>query len=480
MLERIFDPADQEAFARLSGDYNPIHMDELLARRLLFGAPVVHGVHAMLWCLDALCPSFDESELELLSLKAVFSKPIVVGENVCMQQSAARLAPESEVHVRAKLFVNGTAVASISAKFRVAAIRTAYGAQPEQSFPRKVSSRALNDAQLSAMSGSLSLHLPIAAAAILFPTIVRRLPAMQIAAILATTRVVGVYCPGLNSVFSELELSWAENTADCVEYCVSSFDDRFGLATIDLVAPRMTGQLGAFRRPAPRQQRGYAEFLTLVEPQEFAGCRALLVGGSRGLGEVAAKILCAGGAEVRLTYHRGAQDANNIVADITASGGMAAAFQFDISESVLPAVLVSEREWIPTHALYFATPPILSGRKGVFSQQLFNRFGDYFISAFNRIFVQLNAIGTRRFLLPSSSYIDEMPPAMAEYIAAKVAAEDAARILEKSNKGVAIAQPRLPRLATDQTATIAGSEDGDPVPVLLDELRRFVGTVSRE
>ena len=46
--------ADQLAFAALSGDYNPMHMDVLAARRTQAGAPVVHGMHALLWALEEL------------------------------------------------------------------------------------------------------------------------------------------------------------------------------------------------------------------------------------------------------------------------------------------------------------------------------------------------------------------------------------------------------------------------------------------
>jgi acyl dehydratase len=42
---RIFDADDQQAFAALSGDVNPMHMDALQARRAQAGARVVHGMH---------------------------------------------------------------------------------------------------------------------------------------------------------------------------------------------------------------------------------------------------------------------------------------------------------------------------------------------------------------------------------------------------------------------------------------------------
>lgn len=83
MKNRTFTSEDQIAFAELSGDYNPLHIDAIAARRLLFGSPVVHGINALLWGLD--CYLEDRAEnVELHSIKAVFLKPIKVGEEVSL------------------------------------------------------------------------------------------------------------------------------------------------------------------------------------------------------------------------------------------------------------------------------------------------------------------------------------------------------------------------------------------------------------
>ena len=50
---RRFTVADQADFAAMSGDFNPMHMDPLAARRTQAGEPVVHGMHALLWVLDS-------------------------------------------------------------------------------------------------------------------------------------------------------------------------------------------------------------------------------------------------------------------------------------------------------------------------------------------------------------------------------------------------------------------------------------------
>ena len=50
---RKFTSADQIQFATVSGDCNPMHVDAVQARRMQSGAPVVHGIHLLLWALDS-------------------------------------------------------------------------------------------------------------------------------------------------------------------------------------------------------------------------------------------------------------------------------------------------------------------------------------------------------------------------------------------------------------------------------------------
>ena len=81
MIKRLFSQDDQIDFAKLSGDYNPIHLDPLKARRTCFGQPVVHGIHVLLWALDNLV-SENLGYSKLTSLKTSFNKFIGVGEIV--------------------------------------------------------------------------------------------------------------------------------------------------------------------------------------------------------------------------------------------------------------------------------------------------------------------------------------------------------------------------------------------------------------
>ena len=43
-LEKTIGEAEIKAFARLTGDFNPVHLDKAYAARTVFGRPIAHGM----------------------------------------------------------------------------------------------------------------------------------------------------------------------------------------------------------------------------------------------------------------------------------------------------------------------------------------------------------------------------------------------------------------------------------------------------
>jgi acyl dehydratase len=96
LAQKRFETIDQELFAEASGDWNPMHMDPLAARRTQMGAPVVHGMHTALLCLDVFAQSTNDPPV-LSAITASFLKPVYVGDSVTFliaRQSPLRLAAE--------------------------------------------------------------------------------------------------------------------------------------------------------------------------------------------------------------------------------------------------------------------------------------------------------------------------------------------------------------------------------------------------
>jgi glucose 1-dehydrogenase len=67
-------------------------------------------------------------------------------------------------------------------------------------------------------------------------------------------------------------------------------------------------------------------------PYLLKGRKALVTGGSSGIGEAIARYLAASGAAVAINYHSEAEEAQKIVDDIKAANGEAFAIQADVSK----------------------------------------------------------------------------------------------------------------------------------------------------
>ena len=101
------------------------------------------------------------------------------------------------------------------------------------------------------------------------------------------------------------------------------------------------------------------------------------------------------------------------------------------------------------------------------------RFCDYYVSGFNKIFKITANKGIKNYFYPSTVYLSEQPLNMGEYTAAKAAGESLCSLLSKSVEGINIFNPRLPKLATDQTVSLIGQRIDSPDVIMLNQLNQF-------
>jgi len=467
MTQRVFTSDDQLAFAKLSGDYNPLHMDPIYARRLLFGRQVVHGLHALLWSVDHYLKT-QTQPLEIGTVKANFQAGLGVEQAV----NCIYTTPD-EQRVEIRLETDMTPAAWIQIAWSPSGQQQTDTLPATSQEPEKCRERSLDE--VAAASGNLFLYFDKEYAARLFPNLVRVLPSMQLAALLATTRLVGMECPGRHSIYSGFNLTFGSGSAGVLKlnYRVADCNKRLALLLMDVEAPGMKGQIKAFFRPKPQGQAAFTEVCREVESGEFSAQRALIIGGSRGLGEVTAKLLAAGGADVIITYYHGQQDAQRVVEEIVSHGAKADYLPLNVlepSQGLLNRVANRSK---PLYLYYFATPFIFGAAKGRFSSQRFTTLSEYYVTGFLRTVqtVAVSSTGLQKILYPSSAAIEELPLDMGEYAAAKMAGEILCDFLQKANPGLTIHKPRLPRIATDQTVSLLPVSNQDPVSVLLTNLR---------
>jgi hypothetical protein len=334
----------------------------------------------------------------------------------------------------------------------------------------------INSENISKAEGDLELALHQETAMKLFVSVAKFIPGLQVAEILATTRLIGMKCPGLHSVFSGMQMEFVnlKPGESLMQYKVVNYDSRFNLVTIEIVTPGAKGTVTGFLRPMPSVQSSIEKVQEKVDSASFSGQVALVVGGSRGLGEITAKILAVGGAKVFLTYATGRQDAEKIVNVLETSGLQADCFSLDIlSDEAELDRIISQKCYDISHIYYFCSPYIGSAPKGRFRNEVFMRFCDYYVSGFNKIFKITANKGIKNYFYPSTVFLSEQPLNMGEYTAAKTAGESLCSLLSKAVGGINIFNPRLPKLATDQTVSLIGQRIDSPDAIMLNQLNQF-------
>ncbi len=88
LLERRLGEAEIAAYARLTGDFNPIHMDEAFAAESAFGKRILHGTLTLTLLWRALAELRAGEDLVGTRISLRFTAPVGVGE-----RAIARLGP---------------------------------------------------------------------------------------------------------------------------------------------------------------------------------------------------------------------------------------------------------------------------------------------------------------------------------------------------------------------------------------------------
>jgi len=450
-----------EKFAELSGDYNPIHVDATAARRLLYGRTVVHGIHTLCLALDTWAQE-QKADLRPVALSASFKKPVFAGDRLTVTAT--------EKNGRHTVTVSKDNEIAIKARFSVTGSGNSPNNQVAEGLPEKLGATELNQEELAKASGVTPLLLDTAKANELFPDLLRAFGADVTSLLLSTTRVVGMFCPGLHSLYAGLKLNFPDNfnVGDTLNYQAANFDSRFGTLDVHFSAGDVTGHAECYARPAPVEQASCADLKQLIDNKLFANQQALLVGGSRGLGEYTAKLIAAGGGHVTMTYRSGQQEAMAICDDIISAGGKADYLQLDTDDPAWPKALEDKSF---THIYFFASPRI-EPNNGEFNESLYHSFKHVYCDALQALVAQ-QQLSLRGVFAPSTVYVDEPDEQFREYIQAKKDMEALCEGFSAANTGLTVECPRLPRLRTDQTAGFVAEDFPDTGTVIIPLLDKF-------
>jgi NAD(P)-dependent dehydrogenase (short-subunit alcohol dehydrogenase family) len=469
--EKTFTDRDQRDFAAASRDRNPMHVDAVAARRLLSGRQVVHGIHTLIHALNLWSR---DGPVGALRVACNFANPVNVGDRVVFRQ-----LDDDGGHVRIMATVNDL----VCTEMTIEPLSTPDAAPVVAAFPESGPVRHIGEltAPLDEAAGSqtgvpIELDAWADSLAVTFPRAAAVLGDSGLSAVARLSFFVGMVCPGLHSVFSSLQFSTGGAACDQLRFEVRKYDPRFRLFTV-VFAGAVCGELRAFLRSPPQRQPSAREVSALLEGSEFRGTRALVIGGSRGLGETTAKIIAAGGGDVIVSYALGREDAEAVAADINLNGrGQCDIALLDLHSTFRGAPGVDPANLDTVY--YFATPRIYAKRAELFDRSIFDEFVGFYLQRFYELCRWLDSVDRAKPMkvyLPSTVFITDRPKGMTEYAMAKAAAEVLADDLNRSLRNVTVVHSRLPRLATDQTASILKAPMASNLDAMLAVVRQMAG-----
>jgi 3-hydroxybutyryl-CoA dehydratase len=121
-LFRTVSAADVEAFARITGDTNPVHLDEAYAAGTRFHRRIAHGMLAASYVSALLGTQFPGPGTIYISQSLTFLRPVYLGDTLEVAVTVSKYRPDKAIltletsvaNQRGEKVVSGEAVCLVS------------------------------------------------------------------------------------------------------------------------------------------------------------------------------------------------------------------------------------------------------------------------------------------------------------------------------------------------------------------------------
>lgn len=459
--KKIFAQEDQLWFAVRSGDHNPLHMDAKWAGHHFPGSQVVHGMHILLWGLDILLQS---KPLSLNKIQATWIKPVVLGDQVRLEWNFEATMLRVFLGREPVLVVRLETEGRLASAREFRAIGEALAAPIERDFET-----------MAASHGMVALPAGAALLSERFSALSSSIGPQALAGLAGLSTLVGMHCPGLHSMLSEVEVTFSATAEQpALEYAVKRWMPQFSRLEIKAEGLGLEAQAHAFAGQVPRPPANEL-VREAVAADEFSGSSPLIIGASAGLGSITARLLAAGGARPTLTWRGSVDDLRETGGAIRTLAGQSDEVFFDILSVDKGLEALRRVSWQGQQVYFFATPRIFRRHVDLYSPADLAAFWQVYIDGFYELVTGLMAQRANRPLhifYPSSTAVEDGTPELLEYAMAKEAGERLCQRLQQKFKHLTITVVRLPRIATRQTQTFVRVAAKTPLEVMLPIIRR--------
>ncbi len=453
---KVFSYDDQINFAQLSGDNNPIHLETLYARKTISGECIVHGINSFLWALEFILKN---SKSIYLYYKINFKNKIPLNQKIkfILEENKNLITIRNRfnkilVHISYEDTLN-----NISIKKDIYSNRNKTLERP-----------------LIFDENTIKLGKPIksiyggddCSINKIYPYLSKRLGKNLVYEISTLSNIIGMQIPGKNSLFTNFQINFKKQNNLYPYFRVENYKKNLGLIKLRYIGNNFDAKMQAFLLKKSKSSIIDAKFKEkLLNKNTHNGRKALIIGGSRGIGSFVAKVISLLGAKVTISYLACEEDALKVCNDINKNVEEPSAdiVKFNVLEDNYNDVFKISYDYL----FYFATPKIFDNESKMFSEELYTNFKDFYAIAFKKLASDFISKGGGKIYYPSSIAVLNNVKGMEEYTKAKKDGESVCNELRK-NLPVKIIIDRIDRVDTDQTLSIIPSKSLNPFDLAIE------------
>jgi hypothetical protein len=455
-----FSHHDQIKFAEFSGDKNPIHINQTIAKSTIAGECIVYGINLILTALEF---HLTNSNLLPTVCRVRFLHPVIVGKPIRLVSNKDKGELRWETNIATPYCI----IKIENQQKSWEQIKDAPLSEMKILFePKETSMESLKVGAIipSIYGGTAKIGKA------LFPNLCILIGLARVYEIAILSNFVGMQVPGLNSLFSECSLKLQKlSNSSKPHFELINYDKRFKLLKAKYIGTHIDADIAAFERPfyAPKS---ILEIKKII-PQDLnlSGLRMLVVGGSNGIGASVCRVASYLGCDVSFTYKHSKEDSFLIIDDVKENcKSNINAFELDVAS--LPSIQTLDLDY--DILCYFPSEKIFGKVGSFFDIQRFEDFYKIYCVAFNEIARRFLQGGGKKIYYPSSVAVMSSVRGLEEYAYAKKIGEEICKSLEAEFDAEIICE-RLERIETRQTLSVMPTAARDPVDVAIDICSKF-------
>ena len=231
-----FDDSDMFTFAKISGDYNPLHYDKEFSKNLIFKDWILHGMNGVLFSLNNLSQNIDIKEIIYIKkIDINYKNPIYIDDKITFNYSFL------DKKIEIKILGEDILLTSIHLEYELINNLLSIDDFFDDKFNFKDPCNVLSK-DFKNYNKKTEIKANIKLIKSYYPNLLKKFNFYQILVLITISRNVGMVFPGLNSICMKINVDFLKNNN--IKDIYLKYNSYFNnILTIDLSSDCLKGNI---------------------------------------------------------------------------------------------------------------------------------------------------------------------------------------------------------------------------------------------